>query len=189
MAVNGPAVRSSIPRAAKSIAPRSQLKTAAKSCGCTVTSSSPCWAAPSIGSATNESASSAWFWVLVVTNPLRSKNLDWALAVAYSPKPQLGARSWRQLSSPHTVFTPGDLMTLPAPDARDSKPQLRKAMGFWDVLLFNIAAVLGPRWIAAAGHNGTSSVSLWVLAALLFFVPGALVINELSSRVTEEGGF
>ena len=79
-------------------------------------------------------------------------------------------------------------MTIPAPDARDSKPQLRKAMGFWDVLLFNIAAVLGPRWIAAAGHNGTSSISLWVLAALFFFVPGALVINELSSRFPEEGG-
>jgi len=61
-------------------------------------------------------------------------------------------------------------------------------MGFWDVLLFNIAAVLGPRWIAAAGHNGASSISLWVLAALFFFVPGALVINELSSRFPEEGG-
>ena len=61
-------------------------------------------------------------------------------------------------------------------------------MGFWDVLLFNIATVLGPRWIAAAGHNGTSSISLWVLAAIFFFVPGALVINELSSRFPEEGG-
>ena len=61
-------------------------------------------------------------------------------------------------------------------------------MGFWDVLLFNIAAVLGPRWIAAAGHNGTSSISLWVLAAVFFFVPGALVINELSSRFPHEGG-
>jgi amino acid transporter len=79
-------------------------------------------------------------------------------------------------------------MTIPAPDARDSKPQLRKTMGFWDVLLFDIAAVLGPRWIAAAGHNGTSSISLWVLAAFFFFVPGALVINELSSRFPEEGG-
>src|SRR6185437_6424629 len=47
---------------------------------------------------------------------------------------------------------------------------------------------LGPRWIAAAGHNGTSSISLWVLAALFFFVPGALVINELSSRFPDEGG-
>jgi amino acid transporter len=61
-------------------------------------------------------------------------------------------------------------------------------MGFWDVLLFNIATVLGPRWIAAAAHNGTSSISLWFLAAALFFVPMAMVINELSSRFPEEGG-
>jgi amino acid transporter len=70
----------------------------------------------------------------------------------------------------------------------DPKSQLRKTMGFWDVLLFNIATVLGPRWIAAAGHNGTSSISLWVIAAVFFFVPGAFVINELSSRFPEEGG-
>jgi glutamate:GABA antiporter len=61
-------------------------------------------------------------------------------------------------------------------------------MGFWDVLLFNIATVLGPRWVAAAAHNGTSSMSLWVLAALMFFVPMALVVNELTSRFPEEGG-
>jgi amino acid transporter len=79
-------------------------------------------------------------------------------------------------------------MTIVAPSAPDSKSQLRKTMGFWDVLLFNIATVLGPRWIAAAGHNGTSSISLWVLAAVFFFLPGALVINELSSRFPEEGG-
>ncbi len=79
-------------------------------------------------------------------------------------------------------------MTIFAPPPVDSKSQLRKTMGFWDVLLFNIATVLGPRWIAAAGHNGTSSISLWVLAAIFFFVPGALVINELSSRFPEEGG-
>jgi len=71
---------------------------------------------------------------------------------------------------------------------KDPKAQLRKSMGFWDVLLFNIATVLGPRWIAAAGHNGTSSISLWVIAALFFFVPGAFVINELSSRFPDEGG-
>ena len=79
-------------------------------------------------------------------------------------------------------------MTISAPNTLEPKSQLRKSMGFWDVLLFNIATVLGPRWIAAAGHNGTSSISLWVLAAVFFFVPGALVINELSSRFPEEGG-
>ncbi|MFI5097873.1 MAG: APC family permease [Candidatus Acidiferrales bacterium] len=79
------------------------------------------------------------------------------------------------------------MTTAPTVNA-DPKSQLRKTMGFWDVLLFNIATVLGPRWIAAAGHNGTSSISLWVIAAVFFFVPGAFVINELSSRFPEEGG-
>jgi amino acid transporter len=61
-------------------------------------------------------------------------------------------------------------------------------MGFWDVLLFCIATVLGPRWIAAAARNGQSSISLWILAALLFFVPTSFVIVELSTRFPEEGG-
>jgi amino acid transporter len=77
-------------------------------------------------------------------------------------------------------------MTGAAPS--DPKKQLRRVMGFWDVLLFNIAAVLGPRWIAAAAHNGTSSISLWLLAAVLFFLPSALVVAELSTRFPEEGG-
>jgi glutamate:GABA antiporter len=74
------------------------------------------------------------------------------------------------------------------PASQNSKPKLPRVMGFWDVLLFNIVTVLGPRWIAAAAHNGTSSISLWFLAALLFFVPTALVIAELSPRFPQEGG-
>ena len=70
----------------------------------------------------------------------------------------------------------------------NSKPKLPRVMGFWDVLLFNIVTVLGPRWIAAAAHNGTSSITLWFLAAFLFFVPTALVIAELSTRFPQEGG-
>jgi amino acid transporter len=68
------------------------------------------------------------------------------------------------------------------------KSKLRRVMGFWDVHLFCIVTVLGPRWIAAAARNGQSSISLWVLAALLFFVPSAFVIVELSTRFPEEGG-
>jgi amino acid transporter len=81
-------------------------------------------------------------------------------------------------------ITAGD----PRSPSADPIKQLRKEMGFWDVLLFNIATVLGPRWVAAAAHNGTSSVSLWLIAAIFFFVPTAMVINELSSRFPEEGG-
>jgi hypothetical protein len=72
----------------------------------------------------------------------------------------------------------------------DPIKQLRKEMGFWDVLLFNIATVLGPRWVAAATHNGTSSISLWFLAAgeraaitiiivgLVLYLPGAREKNR-----------
>ena len=74
------------------------------------------------------------------------------------------------------------------PTTSSPKSLLRKELGFTDVLLFNIAAVLGPRWIAAAAHNGQSSISLWVLASLFFFVPTALVIVELSTRYPTEGG-
>ena len=79
-------------------------------------------------------------------------------------------------------------MSVPANASSDPIKQLRKEMGFWDVLLFNIAAVLGPRWIAAAAHNGTSSISLWIVASLFFFVPTAFVITELSTRFPHEGG-
>ena len=74
------------------------------------------------------------------------------------------------------------------PETASAKSQLRRTMGFWDILLFNIAAVLGPRWVAAAAHNGSSSISLWVLAAVLFFLPTALIIVELSTRFPSEGG-
>jgi amino acid transporter len=79
-------------------------------------------------------------------------------------------------------------VSQPAAGSSDPVRQLRKELTFWDVLLFNIAAVLGPRWIAAAAHNGTSSISLWVLFALLFFVPTAFVITELATRFPHEGG-
>jgi amino acid transporter len=75
-----------------------------------------------------------------------------------------------------------------ASSGSSEKQQLRRVMGFWDVLLFCIATVLGPRWIAAAARNGQSSIVLWILAAVLFFVPTAFIVVELSTRFPEEGG-
>lgn len=79
-------------------------------------------------------------------------------------------------------------MSEAGPDSSTGKHQLRRVMGFWDVLLFCTASVLGPRWIAAAARNGQSSISLWLIAAVLFFVPTAFIIVELSTRFPEEGG-
>jgi amino acid transporter len=63
-----------------------------------------------------------------------------------------------------------------------------KALGLWDVVAMNIVAVVGLRWIARSARVGAPSVSLWVLACLVFFVPLALALIELSSRHPEQGG-
>ena len=65
---------------------------------------------------------------------------------------------------------------------------LVREMRLWDVILFNIAAVLGPRWVASAAHSGASSISIWLLAAVTFFLPSGLVIVELSTRYPASGG-
>jgi amino acid transporter len=61
-------------------------------------------------------------------------------------------------------------------------------LGLRDLVLFNIAAVVGVRWLAAAAHTGPGSITLWLLAAGLFFVPSALAVAALSRRFPQEGG-
>jgi amino acid transporter len=63
-----------------------------------------------------------------------------------------------------------------------------KALGLWDVVAMNIVAVVGLRWIARSARLGAPSVSLWMLAGLIFFIPLALALIELSSRHPEQGG-
>lgn len=68
------------------------------------------------------------------------------------------------------------------------QPSLRREIGLRDLILFNIAAVVGIRWLAAAAHAGAGSITLWVLAAALFFVPSALAVSRLAAKFPEEGG-
>ncbi len=63
-----------------------------------------------------------------------------------------------------------------------------KALGLWDVVLMNIVAVVGLRWIARGARAGPESVTLWSLACIAFFVPLAASVAELSSRYPEQGG-
>ena len=65
---------------------------------------------------------------------------------------------------------------------------LVRELGLRDLVLFNIAAVAGIRWLAAAAHAGPSSISLWLLAAVFFFVPSALAVSRLTVKLPEEGG-
>jgi len=70
----------------------------------------------------------------------------------------------------------------------ESNPALARELGLRDVVLFNVAAVVGIRWLAAAAHAGPSSASLWVLAAVLFFVPSALAVSRLTAKLPQVGG-
>lgn len=65
---------------------------------------------------------------------------------------------------------------------------LPRTLGLRDMVLFNIVAVLSLRWLATAAAAGPSSITLWVLAALFFFVPQGLAVSDLSARYPEEGG-
>jgi glutamate:GABA antiporter len=69
-----------------------------------------------------------------------------------------------------------------------SQPALRRELKLWHLVLFNISAVAGVRWLAAAAHAGPGSLLLWLIAALGFFLPSALVVSALSQRFPEEGG-
>ncbi len=66
--------------------------------------------------------------------------------------------------------------------------ELRRALGLRDLVLFNLVAVVGLRWLATAAKAGPSALALWMLAGLFFFVPQGLVVTELASRFPQEGG-
>lgn len=65
---------------------------------------------------------------------------------------------------------------------------LKRVLGLWDIVAMNIVAVVGLRWIARSARAGESSVTLWILAWLLFCIPLTAAVVELASRHPEQGG-
>lgn len=65
---------------------------------------------------------------------------------------------------------------------------LRRVLGTWDLVLFNIAAIIALRWLSVAAQIGPSSMLLWLLGLLGFFLPLAMAVLDLSARVPGEGG-
>jgi len=69
-----------------------------------------------------------------------------------------------------------------------TKPALDKTLGVRDVVLLNVVAIVGLRWVALAAAGGNTSVVLWFGALLFFFIPQAFAVIELTRRIPEEGG-
>ncbi|MDE4542668.1 APC family permease [Thermoanaerobacterium sp. R66] len=57
-----------------------------------------------------------------------------------------------------------------------------------DIVLMNVVAIIGLRWLPLAAKYGASSIMLWVLASILFFIPQGLAVAELSTGWPYEGG-
>jgi amino acid transporter len=81
-------------------------------------------------------------------------------------------------------------MSTVSPVAPAASPhvELPRVLTLRDLVLFNIVAVLSLRWTATAAAAGPSSLTLWVLAGLLFFIPQGLAVSDLSTRFPHEGG-
>ena len=82
-----------------------------------------------------------------------------------------------------------EVTSVMATDSLTSRtPGLRRALRTPDLVLLYVAAIIGLRWLSTAAQLGPSSLTLWAISCLVFFVPCGLAVQELSSRIPHEGG-
>lgn len=79
-------------------------------------------------------------------------------------------------------------MPLMRTDSGASAGRLGRTLGTFDLVLLNVVAIVGLRWISTAAQAGPASLVLWILACVVFFIPSGLAVQELSSRIPHEGG-
>lgn len=78
--------------------------------------------------------------------------------------------------------------TAPAQAGTRAPAGLIESLGLRDVVLMTVVAVVSLRWIPWGARAGPSSLALWLLAALTFFLPLATALIALSRRYPEQGG-
>src|SRR4029078_4853105 len=61
-------------------------------------------------------------------------------------------------------------------------------MGFWDLVLFYIVTSFSIRWIATSAAAGPSSLLVWAIACITFFIPLVYCVLRLSALYPAEGG-
>ena len=80
------------------------------------------------------------------------------------------------------------MLSIPQPIHMHEKPALRRELGLRDLTLFAIACIVGVRWIPMAAHAGPGTISLWLIAAVLFVVPLAITVGTLTVKYPGCGG-
>lgn len=67
-----------------------------------------------------------------------------------------------------------------------------KKIKFWELVLMNVSALYGIRWIAKSTSDsfglGLGAIPMWIVFMMVFFVPQALMCAELASSYPTDGG-
>lgn len=68
-------------------------------------------------------------------------------------------------------------------------PKLKKSLRLRDLILLNVACIVGLGSLAQAAQLGYGAMLFFALAIVTFLIPIGLMVAELNARMPEEGGF
>jgi amino acid transporter len=92
------------------------------------------------------------------------------------------------------VLWPGDRESTESNEIQtntsdSSTPRLHRALNLKDLVLLNIAAIVGLSSLAQVAQFGYGSLLMYVIAIFTFLIPSGLMVAELNALMPEEGGF
>src|SRR5947209_6283232 len=65
---------------------------------------------------------------------------------------------------------------------------LKKELRLGDLVLSQLAYIIGLQWIGTAAKLGSAHIMYWIPAVLLFYIPSGLVVVHLNREMPIEGG-
>lgn len=70
----------------------------------------------------------------------------------------------------------------------DPASQLRRVMGFADLVLFFVITGFGLMWVSTAAKAGPAGITFWLIAGVVFYLPLGVCVLALTARQPGEGG-
>src|SRR3954454_13182690 len=86
------------------------------------------------------------------------------------------------------AVTPPDAAPTETAYIAEQKRHLVKTLGRFDMVFFTVAVIVGLDLIGQAASNGYEAFTWAVVLCVLFLVPYGLVMAEVGSAFTAEGG-
>lgn len=64
----------------------------------------------------------------------------------------------------------------------------KKKISLWQTILFTVCSILVLDTFVAPAVSGVSSITIWIITAIIFFIPYGLLSAELGSTYPDDGG-